>query len=382
MDEMVMVRELLAQPPPDPHVVAKGRERLFGASARSARRIPPTVTTPTTRRAAFRSAVGLGLTGAVAAAVLAVAVLMPGVSTPPQGTDPAPTDGSVRNVLLAAAERAESAPTSGTYWHVRSMSRATLSGELGRGENRYTVEVLSVHEAWTKRAGQTWWGQREWVRPKSAEDTAAWRRDGSPSKWCRGTTDTEPPVPNCLHAAPGTAWVDRIGENSFGVSEGEGLTYAQLQQLPAEADALRDWVVDRVKDDLDEPLSRDILDFNVAEVLANLLVDAPAPPEVRAAAYRALADMPNVESLGATRDELGRRGVGITIVSDSTGVFIARPSRERFDSGEFARTLIIDPETSQVLASAGGAKGSDPLSATLILEVGWTNEKPHEPEMP
>jgi hypothetical protein len=90
MDEMSMIRRLLAEPPPLPHVVAEGRERLFGSPARGAS------TNRATRRAAFRSAVGLGLTAAAAAAALAVAALVPGAGTSPGGGDSATTDLSAR----------------------------------------------------------------------------------------------------------------------------------------------------------------------------------------------------------------------------------------------------------------------------------------------
>jgi hypothetical protein len=379
MDEISMVHRLLDEPPPLPHVVAEGRERLFHSSARDSR---TTRTTPAIRRAAFRTALGLGLTGAAAAAALVVATLMPGVGTSPRTRGPAVTDGSAQNVLLAAAVRAESAPTSGTYWHVRSMSRTTWPQKLGQGDNRYTVELLSVHENWTKRDGQTWWGSREWVRPKTSEDEAAWRRDGSPTKWCMGKTDTEPPEPICLHTAPGTASLTHVGDDTFVVAEGRELTFAQLQGLPEDPDALGAWVVDAVKEDLDRSVSADLLDYNVAEVLANLLVDVPAPPGVRAAAYRALADMPNVSSIGPTRDELDRAGVGILIdAGDWAGVVL--PGGRPFKAGKLTRRLIIDPDTSHVLASqASAGSSSDPTSGTLILEVGWSDEKPHEPALP
>jgi hypothetical protein len=374
MDELSMVHRLLAESPPHPHVVAKGRERLFGPPARGTRAI---------RRAAFRSAVGLGLTGVAAAAALVVATLVPGAGTSPGSGDPANTDVSARKVLLAAATRAESARTSGTYWHVRSMSRTTWPRKLGHGDNRYAVEHLSVNENWTKRNGQTWWGERKWVRPKTPEDEAAWRRDGSPSKWCRGNTDTEPPQPICLHTAPGTSSLTRVGDDTFVVSEGRELTFAQLQRLPEDPDALRDWVVDAAKDDLDPSVSADILDHNVAEVLAKLLVDVPAPPDVRAAAYRALADMPNVESTGPTRDELGRVGIGILIDAGGRAVIFVRGAGGPYKAGKLTLKLIIDPDTSHVLArQANVGSSSDPVSGTLILEVGWTDEKPHKPALP
>lgn len=376
MDEMKMVRRLLAEPPPSPRVAAEGRARLFGSSARGER------TTRPIRRAVFRSAFGLGLTGAAVAAALTVATLVPGAGRGPREEGSPTTDGSGRNVLLAVAARAESTPTNGTYWHVRRMFAATRPRELGRGDNRYTVEHLSVNEEWTKRSGQSWWGRREWVEPETSEDEAAWRRDGSPSKWCMGYTDTEPPKPICLHTAPGTAFLTR-DYHAFEVVEGRELTFGQLQRLPEDPDRLRAWVVDAVKDDLDPSASTDIVEVNVAEILANLLVDVPVPPGVRAAAYRALADMPNVESTGPTQDELGRDGVGIQIETGAVAHISVGGARPIRDAGELTLELIIDPDTSYVLSrQTSFGKRPDLNAGTLILEVGWTDEKPHEPAMP
>jgi len=379
MDEISMTRRLLAEPPPEPDVVAEGRLRLLAVAARGDRRTRRARPTSSTRRIAVRRSVALGLTGALVAAVLAMTTLAPGDGTSPGGGGTQIADGSARDVLLAAAVRAESVPTSGAFWHVRSSSTTTWPNELGRGDNRYTVEVHSVTELWTTREGQTWWGQREWVTPKSPEDEAAWRRDGSPSKWCMGKRDTEPPRSNCLHTAPGTASLTRVGQDTFVVVEGRELTFERLQQLPDEPVALRDWVFDAVEDDLDPSASAGILDDNVAEVLANLLVDVPAPPGVRAAAYRALAGMPDVKSIGATRDELGRAGVGILI--DTEGIVVSRGGPH--NEGKLTHKLIIDPDTSHVLArQANVGEDADPVSGTLILEVGWTDEEPHEPEQP
>jgi hypothetical protein len=382
MDEMSMTRRLLAESPPEPHVVAEGRVRLLAVVAqggRTTRRLRPA---SSTGRIAFRRSVALGLTGSLVAAVLAMATLVPGEGTSPGDRGTQIADGSARDVLLAAAVRAESVSTSGAYWHVRSSSTTTHPSKLGRDDNRYTVEAHSVTELWTSRNGHAWWGQREWVTPRSPEDEAAWRRDGSPSKWCMGKTDTEPSRPNCLHTAPGTASLTRLGQGTFVVVEGRDLTFEQLQRLPDDPEALRDWVVDAVEDDLDPSASADVLDDNVAEVLANLLVDVPAPPGVRAAAYRALANMPNVRSTGPTRDELGRAGVGILIDAPGRAAILV-PRGGPYKAGELIRKLIIDPDTSHVLArQANVGENSDPVSGTLILEVGWTDEEPHEPGLP
>jgi hypothetical protein len=394
MDEMSMVRRLLGEPPPPPDVVAEGRERLFGPPAGAAPRSRPI------RRTALRSAVALGLTGAVVAAALVATTLVPELSTSPSGGGPLVTDASARSVLLVAAVHAESVPTSGTYWHVRSMSRTTLPQSFGRGDNRYTLEQLSIHEHWTERNGQAWSGTRVWVRPKTREDEAAWRRDGAPSKWCSGETDTNPPEPICLHTAPGTASLTK-NYFPFEVAEGHELTFAQLQRLPEDADALRAWLLGITRHDLDPSASANIVDLNVTQILANLLVYPPVPPGVRAAAYRALADMPNVTSVGPTRDELGRAGIGVKI-AEARGVF-AVPGDGSFGpvtcaaggqtpgqiqhrcdaTDELSRTLLIDPDTSQVLVDETHlGNRSDPITDTLILGAGWTNEKPQNPVLP
>jgi hypothetical protein len=383
MDEMSMVRRLLAEPPPDPHVVAAGRERLFGTPISAA------PTTRTMRRAAFRSALALGVTSAAAAAGLAVATLVPEVGTSSGGGGPASAERSPRTVLLAAAARAESAPTSGTYWHLRTMSTTNSPQRFGHGDNRYTLERLWVHEEWAMRNGQAWSGDRKWVRPTTQEDQAAWRRDGAPKTWCMGETDTQPPKPNCLHTAPGTASLTK-DYFPFEVSEGLHLTFGQLQRLSAKPDALRAWLAADARRHLDPSVGAAVINLNVAAALADLLVYHPVPPAVRAAGYRALADMPNVTSIGPTRDELGRAGVGIEIAEGRVWTPIPGDPVHCHDkyrcypaaaARNITRTLIIDPSTSNVLADETTiGKSSD--SDMLILGVGWTNEKPHKPALP
>jgi hypothetical protein len=337
-------------------------------------------TTHARRRTALRSALALGLTSAAAAAALAVATLVPGTGTSPRAGGPAV--GSARSVLLAAAVRAESAPTtSGTYWHVRSMSTKTLPWTFGHGANRYTLEQLSVHEEWAKRNGQAWSGSRTWVRPKTPADEAAWRRDGAPSKWCVGETDSPSPEPICVHTAPGTASLEK-NPFPFEVNEGhQNLTFAQLQRLlPKDPAALRAWLVADNRRNLAPSVSATVVNQNVIQELANLIAYLPVPPAVRAAAYRVLAGMPRVTSIGPTRDELGRAGVGIKIDLGS-GTMVGPDSRASRVTGRFTIKLIIDPDTSQVLASEMRI-GNRSVSGGVFLEVGWTNEKPHTPALP
>jgi len=378
MDEMTMVRRLLAEPAPSPDIVAESRERVLGSPAGARPR------TRRTKRLAIGSALALSLAAAAAAVAVFVAALAPGGGTIRGGGGRGVTEQTARGVLLAAAVRAESAPTSGTYWHVRSMSRTTLSHRFGHGDNRYTLEQISVTEQWTTHAGRTWLGRREWVRPKTPQDEAAWRRDGSPTTWCTGHTDTDPPQPICLRTAPGTASVTRFGPDTFQLTEGRKLTFGQLQRLPSDPDALRAWLVRIARHDLDPSASAAVVNLNVAGELSDLLVDFPVPPRVRAAAFRALADMPNVTSIGPVRDELGRPGVGIQIGFGVNAIAVLGDgSRFVGPSGKLTRTLIIDTQTSLVLADETSiGNRPQPVDDTLILGVGWTNEKPHKPARP
>jgi hypothetical protein len=367
MDELSMVRGLLAEPPPSLDVVADGRDRLLRSGA----------STRPLRRARWRGALALAVTAAAAATV--VATLLPGTGSSPGGGGLLVTDASARSMLLAAAVRAESAPATGTYWHVRTFSRTPLPQRFGRADDRYALEQLSVREEWTRRDGRAWSGTREWVRPKSPSDEAAWRRDGAPTKWCDGMTDTDPPRPSCLHTAPGVAGLTR-NFFPFQVGEGNELTFAQLQQLPDDPGALRSWLVGITRRDLDPSASAAIVDANVGQILANLLVYPPVPAGVRAAAYRALAEMPGVTSIGSTHDELGRAGVGVRIPAGQ-GMFAVPGSVRPVAGGTLIRTLIIDPHTSHVLADEMSA-GSRPLRHTAILAVGWTDEAPRVPALP
>jgi len=292
-------------------------------------------------------------------------------------------------VLLAAASHAESAPTSGTYWHLRTMSMMNSPQRFGHGGNRYTLERLWVHEKWATRNGRAWSGDRRWVRPATPQDQAAWRRDGAPDTWCMGVTDTQPTKRNCLHTAPGIASLTK-DYFPFEVSEGLQLTFGQLQRLPVNPGALRAWLAADAQRHLDPSVGAAVLNQNVAVELADLLVYLPVPPGVRAAAYRALADMPHVTSIGPTRDELGRTGAGIKIAEGRGwtpipggpvrchGKYRCYPSAP---ARNITRTLIIDPGTSQVLADETTI-GKSSYSETLILGVDWTDHKPHKPALP
>ncbi|MEV0995180.1 hypothetical protein [Nonomuraea sp. NPDC050202] len=149
----------------------------------------------------------------------------------------------------------------------------------------------------------------------------------------------------------GRAWtaeqgrVTRVtGRSPFSMA-GRDLTFAEIQALPSDAAELRERVAAML------PAGSQSL---LADALGGLLWTKPSPPGVRAAAYRALADLPEVRYLGTATDDRGRAGEAFSF---------GLPSGVR-------RTLIIDPGTSQVLSSEDGTRSE------LVLVAGWTDEGP------
>ncbi|MFI7439830.1 hypothetical protein [Nonomuraea indica] len=152
---------------------------------------------------------------------------------------------------------------------------------------------------------------------------------------------------------------------------GRALSLRDIERLPAEPAALRRRVAALLP-----PGSGDGV---LADAVSGLLWSKPSPPAVRAAAYRLLADLPNVRYLGAADDPTGRRGQVFAFMLDGTGV---------------ERVLTIDPASSQVLSSAdrtgdragdraggagGGRSDAPPGRTEIVLMAGWTGEGPPLP---
>ncbi|WP_214410106.1 CU044_5270 family protein [Sphaerisporangium fuscum] len=376
MDEISAVRDLYGNPPLDPFLQSRVRVRLdqeMGARGEGRRRSP-------------WKAVAAGL--AVVAAVATVTVAVPELSARLDASRDTTATASLtgKDVLLRIADQAESTPeTTGEYWHVREFGHYTFGKQLGEGANKYWVEASELREHWTTRDGESWVGERKLgVVPKTPADLEAWRRDGSPSQWDR---TMEPKLVEHLSLAPdkGALTQMRRGEVSYRpdgkymvtggdpkvdfLIAGRELTYAQVRALPEDPAALTAWVRETLGRTTD-PSARE---YHLAITLSQTLVlDVPAPPKVRAAAYRALAGLPNVRYVGDARDEQGRAGVEFSIVESQDGN---------------VTNLIIDPRTGQVLSAEETVrdKGEPVLGktrTTTYLEVGWTGVEPQVPDIP
>ena len=100
-------------------------------------------------------------------------------------------------------------------------------------------------------------------------------------------------------------------------------------------------------------------------------------------AYRILADLPGITSLGTVTDPLGR-----------TGVAVALPPRRTGDLGQQQQQLIVDPDNSTILsqqtvlvspptlALQAGMKAGTVLNYTATNHIGWTDQQIPLPTTP
>ncbi|HEU5029631.1 MAG TPA: CU044_5270 family protein [Spirillospora sp.] len=316
----------------------------------------------------LRRRLRLPLAGAVAAALAAgaaaIVVSQPGDAG--QSRTAPPKEG---NVLLVAATNAEKAPL-GAYWHTRSISGEIFA--VGKSaENFYKVDSRQGNETWTGRDGKGSMVHLDPVDvPLTPQDARKWRAAGAP-KMAR--------VPDPEGAA-GSVFLDmgtgtgRAGPFPTSPDDSAyGLTPAKLAQLPTEPKALEDALLN-LRGDWHaysaKPAKEPIRALRgqervraLSDVTTALLSTAPAPPKVRAAAFRMLAAQPGVRAGGRTADPLGRTGTVISLPLKTTvplGLFTAPKQL-----GTYTRQLIVDPDRGTLLAVrdlvATPPKGSRPL---------------------
>jgi hypothetical protein len=126
--------------------------------------------------------------------------------------------------------------------------------------------------------------------------------------------------------------------NLINVFPGVSLSYAQLRGLPTNPSRLSGRI-DAVVRALHRPLFQGLVrpSSNQARAAARFLVvrslgEAPAPPQLLAAAYRVLAGTPGLRLVGSVHDSVGRAGTGIAV---------------RIGAGELG--MVVDPSTGALL---------------------------------
>lgn len=388
MDDMTLLRAVLAPPPPPgPQVTTQARQRLLAQAGRGAGRRP--VPAGPQRPRGRRWLVPLtGVAAAGLAGALAVAVLLPGggahrgrgsaglvTSERPLGSL---TGQPAHPFLLGMATRmaaAQPAPAIGRYW-----CQTMVAGQLdpigpggqeltpaGEGETpspvtdyRYSIfarqsqadclqygklpsgSIGGYYNDLTRNIGG--YVQDLGARPATARDAAAWRRDGSPA-W-KAWYQTGLTIP--AHPEPRRAILGKPGSST-----------GRPIPLPTDPAKLRAALLAGQGSSHYSGPPQQVLYAEIREVLIS-----PATPALRAAAYQVLAGLPGIQMKPGVRDPAGRPG---------TALWLGSPDQ----------IMIVDPATGMLLADEWIATGPHGVYApgtvtqyALWQKVGWSNRIP------
>lgn len=268
------------------------------------------------RRRAHRRRAGLSLVGAAAALGFVL------TSWSPFGGTSAP-DAEAAEVLMTASGAAAGQPdiaADAAYWHTVSTSRQDTAGEVGTEHHR---------EVWISRSG--------------------------PGLLLDGESDQPQGIPEGIPAA------------SFTVG-GSIVDWNGLDSLPTDPVALRT----RLLSDTAETSRRP--DDVLVTMITDLLVESPASPELRAALWQVVSQVPDVRLVGNVTDTAGRPGVAV---------------EQTVDHGSYGfetRRLVVDTNDGRLLERVdtydGPAQEVDQTFRQTFLEHGPAQELPVQPVLP
>ncbi|MEU0483569.1 CU044_5270 family protein [Streptosporangium sp. NPDC006013] len=320
----------------------------------------PSTVSVVPRRGRIKPGWGLGTAGVVAAGLAVAVTLVPG------GAGDRSAEPAARGLLLAAAEQTVKVPTvAGRYWHTRGVNSGGLfSGRSSRGVCR--------DETWVAKSPKdpSWWIVHSWTRldavkgaepPKEGEFSSD-QAHFTCARGNRALSDETGKTPYASRlndfAEPGSSWPN---------VNGKAVSVADIERLPTEPEALKEVLIQWQGPGMSDKRRDEIL----FEQAAELLLELPAPSEVRAALFRLMADLPEVRSLGGVRDPLGRDAVGVALRS-------CEPSYGT------ETQVLFDKDTGRLLSvgrSAGeqGCADLRPAGWSAVLESGWTDESPKAP---
>ncbi|SBT53144.1 CU044_5270 family protein [Micromonospora narathiwatensis] len=292
---------------------------------------------------------------------------------------------TARDVLLVAAERSAADPTSGGRYWVTDQEHGNVR-EVGPANRRYQVverQGLRAWDALSPSARGVGFFRDLGAVPFTAADRAAWQADGAPTQWVEPAPKDIPGAePIIIRGTPGpetAEWgaarpmpPDAKDGNAPYFLAGGPISRAELAAVPTEPAALKAWLLKRLK----ASEVQEATHYSLFWSARTILFDLPVSPQVRAAAYRMLADLPGVTSLGEVTDQRGRAGMAVGFA-------------RKGDGGHWSQTrLIIDPRTGQALASESWDLGSGRApkatgtlqSYVLVVSAGFTNDSPPAPQ--
>jgi hypothetical protein len=383
IDELTMAAQLFKDPPePSAQVIAAARARMTEPepSARTARQ--------GRRRAPGRFSLGLGLVAGIATAAVLVATIGGGGDPTPRlsAQEAQEQHLAARQLLLAAADTLdkEKPLKVGSYWRQRTVEGKAFHVD-GDG-NGYVVYAEVENDSWEAKykALTLQWTNQDGVLitksqkehkffsrpnpvgPQTPEDTAAWKKAGSPTRW-KVTSDGDHLVLTMDNKNPpsaeGSTYVRRPNPDVAGIDDQPDVDQRlQLGKDPAV-------FVAAVRKDAG------FIEGSAQELMtgSRYVGDKLASPQSRAALFRMLANLPGIRSIGSVKDAHGRPGIGL-----------APPWINRVDGTVVEYQLILDPRTydilgDQMIVKKAGKDGVRPgalFSYGYTLSEGWTNESP------
>jgi hypothetical protein len=293
------------RPPADPST--------FMAHARVPERAP--------RRRLVLAGAGLAT---VAAGVAAAVVLQAGTAPTnpianPSATTVAPDPATAADLLLVAATRSDTAGLGGgRYWVLR----------FEHGEQRGTELLRGTDEMW--------------LATRPGDPSVGYSRDPS-GGWSSRPMQNHTPDNNFLLA-------------------GRPRPVAELAALPSRPEQLRAKLL-QWYDGAGEQSGQAAFLYHAGLAL---VVDLPVPGPVRAAAYRMLAELPGIASLGRVTDALGRSGMAVAYT-------------RRGDGGTMVQQrLIVDPATGRALGTESWTDGRR-LGYNAVLKAEWSDDALPDP---
>jgi hypothetical protein len=269
------------------------------------------------RRRWLIPAVGLAVAG------IAVALAI-GVGPTEQTVTPAAA--ALREAADAA--RAQDGIPTGKYLYVRSVNASLAFGFVLVDPSDPEGQALDCCEAFVPHVREMWLGDEPGdarLRERRAGDFE-FLSEEERERWValgRPELEAKTPFSGILAGLPPRSWYDGPLD------------------LPSDADV----IYEQFKEDAegDTPLAGVSFETHVTWSMflhfSDVLREARATPEQRAAAYEALARVPGVVLVGETTDRLGRRGlaVGIDVVDNEPSGFL------------FRQVLVFDPATAGLL---------------------------------
>ncbi|KAK1179028.1 CU044_5270 family protein [Streptomyces sp. NBS 14/10] len=302
----------------------------------------------------------------------------------PSTDGPRHTPENGRLALRHVANRLESEADEGTYW--QTTTRSGWIGIVAESGSTFAV-AASETQQWSfgvRPGTQSLWvsGIDDTTEPRTARDAARWRAAGSPKDLTLAETGPRSGGKLALRIESGSEkrpTVTRINDGDKIAALGaRNVTYADLWKLPADTAKLKEYLEGLYEEDRGSEISgRTEWMWRQAAGLIGL----PVRPEVRAAAYRVIADLPGIRSLGEVTDPLGREGVGFAL-----------PATERPDYGTARSELIVDPATGALLsdqqvltkpnaqAAEAGLTAGTVVNHTATVTSKWTDQQLKAPK--